>query len=128
MVIENVKLRALVTKVPKPNKINWKLMKTMVLDSIDLYAEQWSKREQIDLKYLSEWKDQIKKIVVECISSLKEKIRTPKQKTLNDSDVKDALNRLHDDFVLVPADKATNNVIVVCKKIPYRDFTKRIGY
>ena len=28
----------------------------------------------------------------------------------------DYLNKLHDNFVLVPADKATNNVIVVCKK------------
>ena len=104
MVIENVKLRELVAKGPKyrePNKI--------------LYAEQWSKREQVDLKYLSEWKDQIKELVVERISSLKEKIRSPKQKILNDPDVKDTLRRLHDDFVLVLACKAANNVIVVCK-------------
>ena len=46
----------------------------MCSNSIDLYAEQWSKREQEDLKYLSEWKDQIKELVVERISSLKEKI------------------------------------------------------
>ena len=50
-------------------------METIVSDSIDLYAEQWSKREQVDLKYLSDWKDQNKELVVECISSLKEKIR-----------------------------------------------------
>ena len=30
--------------------------------------------------------------------------------------LKDTLRRLHDDFVLVPADKAANNVIVVCKR------------
>ena len=54
--IENVKLRDLVAKVPKyrvPNKINWKSTETMVSDSIDLHAEQWSKREQVDLKYIS---------------------------------------------------------------------------
>ena len=28
----------------------------------------------------------------------------------------DYLNKLHDNYVLVPADKANNNVIVVCKK------------
>ena len=59
MVIENAKLRELVAKGPnyrKPNKINWQSMETMVSNSIDLYAEQWSKREQVDLKYLSEWK------------------------------------------------------------------------
>ena len=80
-------------------------METMVSNSIDLYVEQWSKRDQVDLKYLSEWKDQIKELVVERISSLKEKIRSPKQKILNDPDMKDTLRRLHDNFVLVPADK-----------------------
>ena len=76
MVIENVKLRVLVAKGPKyrePNKINCQSMETVVSDSIDLYGEQWSKREQVDLRYLSEWKDQIKELVVECISSLKER-------------------------------------------------------
>ena len=75
-------------------------METMVSDSIDVYVEQWSKREQVDFKYLSECKDQIKELVMERISSLKEKSRSPKQKILNDLDVKDTLRRLHDDFVL----------------------------
>ena len=99
----------------------------MVSDSIDLYAEQWSKQEQVDLKYLSEWKDQIKELVVERISSLKEKIRSPKQKILNDPDLKDTLERLHDDFVLVPADKAANNVIAVCKKYYIETLIKELG-
>ena len=102
-------------------------METMVSNSIDLYAEQWSKWEQVDLKYLSEWKDQIKELVLQCISSLKEKIQSPKQKILNDPDVKDTLSRLHDDFVLVPADKAANNVIVVCKKYYIETLIKELG-
>ena len=52
---------------------------------------------------------------MERISSLKEKIRSPKQKILSDPDVKDILSRLHADFVLVPAAKAANNVIDVYK-------------
>ena len=130
MVIENVKLRELVAKGPKyleRNKINVQSTETMVSNSIDLYAEQWSEREQVDLKYLSEWKDQIKELVVERISSLKEKIRSPKQKILNDPDMKDTLRRLHDDFVLVPADKAANNVIVVCKKYHIETLIKELG-
>ena len=133
MVIENVKLRELVAKGPKypePNKINWQSTETMISNSIDLYAEQWSKREHVGLKYLSEWKDQIKELVVERISSLKEKIRSPKQKILNDPDVKDTLRRLHDDFVLVPADKCDScvqNVIVVCKKYYSETLIKELG-
>ena len=131
MVIENVKLRELVAKGPKyrePNKINWQSTETMVSNSIDLYEEQWSKREQVDVKYLSEWKDQIKKLVVERISSLKEKIRSPKQKILNDPDVKDTLRRLHDDFVLVPADKACQQCDSCVQKVLYRDINKRIRH
>ena len=130
MVIENVKLRELVAKGPKyrePNKINWQSTETMISNSIDLNAEQWSKREQVDLKHLSEWKGQIKELVVERISSLKEKIRSPKQKILSDHDVKDTLRRLHDDFVLVPADKAANNVIVVCRKYYMETLIKELG-
>ena len=130
MVIENVKLRELVAKGPKyqePNKINWQSTETMVSNSIDLYAEQWSKWEQVDLKYLAEWKDHVKELVVERISSLKEKIQSPKQKVLNDPDVKDTLRRMHDDFVLVPADKAANNVIVVCKRCYIETLIKELG-
>ena len=48
------------------------------------------------LKYLSEWKDQVKELVVERISSLKNKIQSPKQKIFSASDVKDTLSKLHD--------------------------------
>ena len=91
----------------------------MVSDSIDLHADHWSKQKQEDIKYLSKWKDQIKELVVERISSLKEKVRSSKQKILDDPDVKDTLRRPHDDFVLVPTDKAASNVIVVCKGTNY---------
>ena len=55
------------------------------------------------------------------------KIRSPKQKILNDPDMKDTLRRLHDDSVLVPADKAANNVIVVCKKYHIETLIKELG-
>ena len=64
---------------------------------------------------------------MEHISSLKEKIQSPKQNVLNDPDVKDTLSRLHDDFVLVSADKTANNVIVVCKKYYIESLIKQLG-
>ena len=73
-VIENAKLRELVSKGPKyrePNKINWKATEKMIHESIDLYAGRWAHREQANLKYLSEWKDHIKEMVVDRISGLK---------------------------------------------------------
>ena len=118
-VIENARLRELVAKGPKyrePNKVNWKATETMFLESTDLYAKYWSKRKQVDLKYLSEWKDHLKELVTDRISDLKGHFKSPKCKALDQTDVKDTLHKLHANYVLVPADKAANNVIIVCKK------------
>ena len=41
--------------------------------------------------------------------------------------MKDTLRRLHDDFVLVPADKAANNVIVVCERYYIEILIKELG-
>ena len=129
-VIENAKLRELVAKGPKyrkPNRVNWKATETMFLESIDLYAKNWSKREQVELKYLSEWKDQLKELVTDRISNLKAHFKSPKCKVLDQPDVKDTLHKLHANYVLVPADKAANNVIVVCKKYYIDTLVKELG-
>ena len=52
-IIENAKLRELVSNGPKyreSNKINWKATENMIFDSIYLYAERWAKRKQDNLK------------------------------------------------------------------------------
>ena len=99
----------------------------MFLESIDLYAKNWSKREQVELKYLSEWKDQLKELVADRISNLKGHFRSPKCKVLDQPDVKDTLHKLHANYVLVPADKAANNVIIVCKKYYIDTLVKELG-
>ena len=78
----------------------------MLFESIDLYAEWWAKQEQVNLMYLSEWKDWVKELVVDRISGLKGKFKSPKCKVLNQPDGKDTLEKLHVDFVLVSTDKA----------------------
>ena len=85
-VTENARLRELVAKGPKyrePNRVNWKATETMFLESINLYAKNWSKREQVDLKYLSEWKDHLKELVTDRISNLKGHFKSPKCKVLD---------------------------------------------
>ena len=46
---------------------------------------------------------------------------------LEDSDVQSYLQSVHRDFVLAPADKAANNVIVICKKFYYEVLAKELG-
>ena len=50
------------------------------------------------------------------ISGLKGHFKSPKCKVLSQSDVKDTHHELHANCVLVPADKAANNIIVVCNR------------
>ena len=99
----------------------------MFLESIDLYAKTWSKREQVDLKYLSEWKDHLKELVTDRISDLKGHFKSPKCKVLDQPDVKDTLHKLQINYVLVPADKTANNVIIVCKKFYIDTLVKELG-
>ena len=102
-IIENAKLRELVSKIPKyrePNRINWKASENMIFGSIDLYVEQWAKREQDHLRYLSKWKETLKELTTNRILGLKVKFKWPNQKILNDPGVKDCLRKLHEDFVL----------------------------
>ena len=70
----------------------------------------------MELKYLSEWKDQLKELVAGHISNLKGHLKYPKCKVFDQPDVKDTLHKLHANYVLVPADKTASNVIIVCKK------------
>ena len=42
-------------------------------------------------------------------------------------DVKDTLHKLHANYVLVPADKAANNVIIVCRKYYIDTLVKELG-
>ena len=129
-VIENAKLRELIAKGAKcrqPNRVNWKATETMFLESIDLYVKNQSKREQVQLKYLSEWKDQLNELVAGRISDLKGHFKSPKCKVLNQPNVKNTLHKSHANYVLVSEDKAANNVIAVCKKYYIDTLVKELG-
>ena len=81
----------------------------------------------MDLKYLSEWKDHLKKSVTDRISNLIGHFNHPKCKVLDQPDVKDILHKKHANYVLVPADKVANNVIIVCKKYYIDTLVKKLG-
>ena len=99
----------------------------MFLQSMDLYVKSWSKREQVELKCLSEWKDHLKELVADRISDLKRHFKSLKCKFPDQPDVKDTLHKLHGNYVLVTADKAAKYVIFVCKKYNAETLVKELG-
>ena len=81
----------------------------------------------MELKYFSEWKNQFKDLVADCISNLKGHFESPKCNVLHQPDVKDTIHKLHANYVLVSADKVANNVIIVCKKYRIDTLVKELG-
>ena len=54
-------------------------------------------------------------------------LKYPKCKVLDQPDVKDTLHKLHANYALVPADKAANNVLIVCKRYYIYTLIKELG-
>ena len=89
--------------------------------AVSRYAKKWAKEANVDRHVLRDWKETVYKFIDEKVGSLKQrKINKRKKHVLKSRVNLDNLNKLHDNFVLVPADKASNNVIVICKKY-YQD-------
>ena len=73
------------------------------------------KREMVDLSVLPSWKEMVKGQIEERISKLKQNFKQPTGKVLQSPHVKACLSDLHGKYVFVPADKAPNNIIIICK-------------
>ena len=92
-----------------------------------LYALQWAKREIVELSVLSSWKEMVKGHIEEHISKLKQNFRQPTGKLLQNADVKACLSNLHNKYVFVPADKAPNSIIIICKRYYIETLIKELG-
>ena len=69
----------------------------------------------------------VKELVSDRISDLEGHFKSPNCKVLDQPDVKDTLHKLHANYVLVPVDKAANNVIVACKKYFIDTLVEELG-
>ena len=85
-------------------------------EAVDQYALQWAKREMVELSVPLSWKEMVKGQTEERISKLKQNFKQPTGKVLQNVDVKACLSDLHNKYVFIPADKAPNNIIIICKR------------
>ena len=76
---------------------------------------------------LSSWKEMVKGQIEEHISKLKQNFKQPTGKVLQNADVKACLSELHNKYVFVPADKAPNNIIIICKRYYIETLIKELG-
>ena len=97
------------------------------IEAVDQYALQWAKREIVELSVLSSWKEMVKGQIEERISKLKLNFKQPTGKVLQNADVKACLSNLQSKYVFAPADKAPNNVIIICKRYYIETLIKELG-
>jgi hypothetical protein len=89
------------------------------MDSVGEYARSWTKSEEEELDTLSDWIKSIPKFSKSRIHHLSGKMRTNYLSVSKKPEVVNELRRLHNNFVLVPVDKASNNIVFVCKNYYY---------
>ena len=69
----------------------------------------------------------VKGEIEERISKLKQNFKQPTCKVLQNVDVKACLSDLHNKNVFVPADKAPNNIMIICKRHYIEILIKELG-
>ena len=58
----------------------------------------------------------VKGQIKEHISKLKQNFKQPTGRVLQNVDMKACLSDLHNKYFFIPADKAPNNIIIICKR------------
>ena len=111
------RVRNIISKGPKyrfPSNNDFSKCRREIAASLNDFSNRWCKRENVEPEALKEWKINIFNIIDTCISfySRNTHLLPPKPKS-SFHHLKRGIQDFHMNYVLVPADKAANNVVVV---------------
>ena len=131
-IIENENLRKLISKGPnyrEPKTVNWKKCREEIINGLSEGASLIaSSNNSLNLQDFHSWRDKILEKVDLKITSLKSTLKPQRTNpVLKQPDVVTYLEELHRKYVLVPIDKAANNVAIICKKHYIDVILKEIG-
>ena len=130
-IIRDDSLRRLLSKGPKYREaqpFSWGQNFKLLMDSVEEYARLWANREEVEVDTLSEWVKSVRSLIKTRISNLKGSMNTKPKSVLKDPDVITNLSNLHAKYVVVPADKAPNNIVFICKKYYYDCLVRELGF
>ena len=82
------------------------------------YKLKWAKKGKSRCyRVLDEWEIKVLDSIHTKITKISKKCKSPRKRhVLSDRTCKDYLENFQKSFVLVPADKASNNILIVCRK------------
>ena len=130
-IIENSKIRKLFSKGPnyRENKtINYHRCMSEICKSLDDCASKMAAKYKLDIKDFDNWKLKVKEKVAGKIRKLKLcKKPQPTKPILKDEDALIYLKELQRKYVIVPIDKAANNISIICKRFYVMRLLKEVG-
>ena len=86
--------------------------------SVEDDAIKWKKREkEEEVDTISEWVKAVSSLIQIRIWKPRKSMNTTATSALKDPEVAETLSTIHDIYVVVPADKAPNNIVLICKSI-----------
>ena len=133
-IVSNDKLRKLISKGPKyrePQQFSYPKAKDSILSGLDDCIQAWSTKQNVPVALFKNWKDtivrQIDQRIYYLTNSNKRKYHSDVKSDLCDNDVRTCLNELQHKYVMVPIDKAANNVAFICKRFYAHVLLKELG-
>ena len=130
-IVENRNLRWLFSKGPnyrEAKTFNLNKCRDSITMSLDDTILKLADKYKLDLSLFTNWKKQILSKIDSKISNLRSSITPQATKSvLNDPVAKAYLEEFHSKFVLVPIDKASNNVAIVCKRFYITSILDELG-
>ena len=110
--------------------INWIKTFECIKNGIAECQIKWASKENVIPEVLNGWAKSLIYLVSKRISKLKKLKRFryfAKKSILNKSSVRSYLINLHNNYVLVPTDKAWSNIAIVWKKFYIKALLREIG-
>jgi len=92
------------------------------MDSVEDYARQRAKQEEVELDTLSDWVTSIRSLIRKIIFNLSRSMSSKVRSVFNDN-----LTDLHNKYVVFPADKYSNNIVFMCKTYYMDCLVKELG-
>ena len=112
------KLRDILSKGSKykePRSFTWKQNFKLILDSVEEYARRWAKKEDVEVDTLSKLVKTVMSLIKRRVSVLSRTMSRQRKFVFDDPDVAAELAEIHEKCVVVPAGKASNNIVFACK-------------
>ena len=95
-------------------QIDFQKYREKIAGSLNEFCNRWCKREHVECDALKDWTFNIFKIIDRRISFYSQNTNTlPRKPTISHRYLKPGIEEFHRKYVLVPANEAANNVVVV---------------